>query len=187
MLGGRSGGSTVSRPLPRSLLSGFSGLRDFIRVRVSNSAGKVVASRGELFCPNSYEPERATPSSSQSSPYPQECSAIDPFQKAMVWGVARGWAVDPFALQEKLSLGTYKVTETITRSFKRLLRITAANATAAVTVKVVKADDSSGRAPQGRSSQGRRPPGRRSRRAGRSRRRRAFRTCATRRGTRCLI
>jgi hypothetical protein len=136
-----SSGATVSRPWPSSVLDGFNGLRNFARLRVTNSKGKVVHSSTLELCPNN-SPQRTSPDSQTTSPYPQECAAFDPFQKAIVWGVARGWAVEPgtgFGLELKLSAGqTYKITETITPAYLRLLHISARDATGTVTAKVVK-------------------------------------------------
>ncbi len=147
------GGGTTSRALPRAVLDGFNGLRDFLHLTMRNSRGKVVARLQVPFCPDTFDPERATPGSPATSPYPQQC-ASDPFQKANVWGIARGWAVDPFeafGLGLRLALGTYHVTVAITRPYTGLLHISAANATAAVTVKVVRGTGfgarSRGRAP----------------------------------------
>jgi Lysyl oxidase len=135
------GGGTTTVALPRSVLDGFNGLRNFLGLTVQNTHGKVVA-RGRIgFCPNTFDPERATPDSPASSPYPQQCGAFDPFQKATVWGVAKGWAVDPFedvGRVYRLALGTYHVTVVINHPYLRLLGISPRNATASVTVKVVR-------------------------------------------------
>src|SRR5215472_2823490 len=87
------GGGTTTRSLPGSLLDGFNGLRDFLRLSVANTAGKVVASARPLFCPNA-GPQRAVPDSAITNPYPPGC-AFDPFPKTLVMGLARGWAADP--------------------------------------------------------------------------------------------
>jgi hypothetical protein len=134
------GGGTTTVALPRSVLDGFNGLRNFLGLTVRNSQGQVVK-RGRIgFCPDTFDPERATPDSPASSPYPQQCAAFDPFQKATVWGVAKGWAVDPFenvGRTYRLALGTYHVTVVINHPYLRLLGISPRNATASVTVKVV--------------------------------------------------
>ena len=150
------GGGTRIRALPRSLLDGFNGLRDFVRMTVHNADGKVVARRLVTFCPDTLNPERASPESPTTSPYPQQC-ASDPFQEADVWGIARGWAADPLeGLGPILGLapGTYRVTVSITRPYIGLLHVSAANATATVAVRVVR-----GGGPAGAPNR-RRPPGR---------------------------
>ncbi len=115
------------------------GLLNFFQLTVKNSAGAVVSSTRQPFCPDGLTPERDTPSSSATSPYPTLCSA-DPFPKSLVWGVGRGWAVDPLAsscLSLPLGAGKYTATETITPAYARLLRISAADASATVKVNVV--------------------------------------------------
>ncbi len=139
------GGGTRITALPRSLLDGFNGFRDFVRLTVKNSKGTVVARERAGFCPDTFNPERTSPDSPATSPYPQFCAAFDPFQKANVWGIARGWAVDPFGgfgfggPGLRLALGTYRVTMSINRPYTGLLHVSPADATASVTVRVVKA------------------------------------------------
>ena len=89
----RPGGGTTTRSLPSSLLDGFNGLRDFLRLSVADTAGKVVASTRPLFCLNA-GPQRAVPDSARTNPYPPGC-ASDPFPKSLVMGLPRGWAADP--------------------------------------------------------------------------------------------
>jgi Lysyl oxidase len=134
------GGSVRSRHLSSSFISDFNGLRNFVHLRVRDSHGKTVATERSMFCPNSFDPQRASPNSPANSPYPQQCASGDPFTKGMVWGIAKGWGVDPFqnfGNSFQLPLGTYKVTATITRGYMRLFHISARDATATVTVKVV--------------------------------------------------
>jgi hypothetical protein len=137
------GGGTTTRSLPSSLLDGFNGLRDFLRLSVADTTGKVVATARSLFCPNA-GPQRAVPDSARTNPYPSECG-FDPFPKSLVMGLARGWAADPagFSLAfppptVRLAPGKYQVTATIAPQFVRLLHITAADATASVKLTVVK-------------------------------------------------
>jgi hypothetical protein len=137
------GGGTTRRSLPASLLDGFNGLRDFLRLSVADTAGTVVASTRPLFCPN-FGPQRAVPDSARTNPYPPGC-ANDPFPKSLVMGLPRGWAADPAGFSAsfppptvRLAPGTYKVAATIAPQFVRLLHITAADATASVKLTVVK-------------------------------------------------
>jgi hypothetical protein len=129
-----------ARPLPASVLDGWNGLKNFITLTVRNKAGKVVASTHFTLCPNSGGPERASLDSPDTSPYPQQCAAADPFQTGMVWGIERGWAVDPvqFGRTYPLALGTYRVTESIAPVYGQLFGIPAADATATVVMTVVK-------------------------------------------------
>ena len=115
------------------------GLLNFFQLTVRNSAGTVVSSTRQPFCPDGLDPERASPSSSATSPYPTLCSG-DPFPRSLIWGVGKGWAVDPLAsscLSLPMGAGQYTATETITPGYARLLRIPAADATATVKVDVV--------------------------------------------------
>jgi hypothetical protein len=136
------GGGTQQVAWPASVVGKIpTGLPDFVHLTVRNSGGTVVATSRLEFCPDSYDPERASPSSPATSPYPQECVG-DPFPKSLVWGIARGWGVDPAEENPqpvKLALGHYSVTETITPTYARLLNISAAGDTATVKVTVVKA------------------------------------------------
>jgi len=137
----RPGGGTRTVALPRSVLDGFNGLRNFLGLTVRNSHGQVVKRARIGFCPDTFDPERASPNSPAKSAYPQQCAAFDPFQKATVWGVTKGWAVDPFenfGRPYRLALGTYHVTVVINHPYLRLLGISPRHATASVTVKVVR-------------------------------------------------
>jgi hypothetical protein len=143
------GGGVQQVPFPATLIGRVpSRLRRFLQVTVATTKGKVLHSSKVGFCPDSYDPERASPDSPATSPYPQECVA-DPFPKSLVWGVAKGWAVDPLeqnSVGYRLNLGTYRVTETILPPYTKLLHIAAADATATVKVTVVKASGCCGSA-----------------------------------------
>ncbi len=144
-------GTTRYRRLPHWTLDGWNGLKNFAQLTVRNHAGDVVGRQKMTFCPDSYDPERTGPGSPVKDRFPQQCAAGDPFGLGEVWGITRGWAVDPaenFGSVFKLALGTYKVTETIRPAFARLFHITARNATATVTVHVVKGGDGVGTRPR---------------------------------------
>jgi hypothetical protein len=131
----------ATRPLPASVLDGWNGLKNFISLTVKNKVGKVVAATRLTLCPNSFDPERASPDGPPASPYPQQCGAADPFQLGTVWGIEQGWAVDPAQAGRtyNLALGSYRVTESITPAYARLFGIPPADATATVVLTVVKA------------------------------------------------
>jgi Lysyl oxidase len=141
------GGRVEYRPLPARLLDGWNGLRDFIKMTVRDHTGQVVASSMLTFCPNTFDPERASPQSPAATRYPQQCGA-DPFPKSMVWGIAKGWATDPAENYPPSSLGPgpflhlkpgrYRVTETITATYARLLHIPASGTSRTAEVTVVK-------------------------------------------------
>ena len=140
----RSGG-TVRRPLPASVLDGWNaGLNRFLTLTVRNTAGKVVLTQTIPFCPDSYDPQRVSPASPRTSPYPAQCFT-NPFALGMVWGVQQGWATNPAETNfsgraVKLPLGKYQVTGTITPAYTKLFHIPARDATATVKVTVAKGE-----------------------------------------------
>jgi Lysyl oxidase len=153
------GGGTQQIPWPSSVVGTIPGaLKKFVHLTVTNSRGKVVASENLGFCPDTYDPERATTDSPATSPYPQSCVG-DPFPRSLVWGVARGWAADPAAesfRSLRVALGHYTVSETITPTYQQLLHIPAADDSASVKVTVVKGSGCCGVA----AGAARRPPSR---------------------------
>lgn len=139
----RTGDGTRTRHLPGSVLDEFSGLRQFFWLRMVNARGKTVFAQRMTFCPDSLDPQRATVDGPQTSLYPQQCAPIDPFPVGSVWGIARGWAVDPVegvaAPGLPLPPGTYTVTESVTSQYRQLFGISARAAAATVTIQVVNA------------------------------------------------
>jgi hypothetical protein len=134
-------GTTRTRRLPHWTLARWRGLLDFTQLTIRNHLGKVVASRKMTFCPDAFDPERTGPRSAATSAFPQQCGAFNPFPRATVWGITRGWAVDPTEDGEQdftLPLGRYQVTETIAPAFARLFHISAKDARAKVAMTVVK-------------------------------------------------
>jgi hypothetical protein len=138
------GAGTKYRPLPSWLLDGWSGLSRFVRVTVKNSAGKIIAARILPFCPDSFNAQRADPNAPMNSPFPQLCSN-DPFALGEVWGVQRGWGIDPVGdgyvfngLVIKAKRGYYKVTVNIIRTWRKLLHVSSADAVGVVRMHVVK-------------------------------------------------
>jgi hypothetical protein len=139
-------GTTRTRRLPHWTLARWQGLKDFAQLTIRNHAGKVVATRKITFCPDTSDPERTAPSSATTSGFPQFCGASDPFQRATVWGITRGWAAEPIQNRDNfaLTLGRYQVTETILPAFTRLFHISARDARAKVAVDVVQGQDCCG-------------------------------------------
>ena len=68
------GGGVQQVPFPGTLIGRVpSQLRRFLQITVATTKGKVLDSSKVGFCPDSYDPERASPDSPATSPYPQEC------------------------------------------------------------------------------------------------------------------
>ena len=133
-------GSIVQHTLPSKILDSWNGLRHFLHVTIRNRKGKVIAGNSITFCPDGYQLSRTSPDSARTSDYPLQCSAFDPFSLAEVWGIARGWAVDPAYFNAyKLHLGTYFYTESIGPAYAHLFRIPAKDTTVTIKVKVIKA------------------------------------------------
>jgi Lysyl oxidase len=127
----------VHRQLPSWVLGGWNGIRRFARIVVRNSKGRVVARRNLTFCPDGYQLSKATTDSAQTSRYPQQCQAFDPFSLGEVWGIPRGWAVNPvqFSLYH-LGAGTYQLTMEIDKNYVKLFDVAKPNRSATVRVKV---------------------------------------------------
>ncbi len=131
-------GGVARRRLPSSLLDHWNGLARFATLTMRNSAGHVVVSQAAAFCPNTYDPARVSPGSPPTTPYPARCGT-NPFTLSLVWGVQKGWAAEPVQfVNTRLPLGAYRLTETISPVYTRLFGIPARDASAAVTVTVVK-------------------------------------------------
>jgi lysyl oxidase len=138
----RTSGGTIFRPLESSVVAaGWAGLRHFLQLTVRNARGRVVGHSQLTFCPApGYDAGKATPDSAATDPYPQQCTTSDPFPLGEIWGLARGWAVDPAGyVAYKLSPGRYTVTETISPQYVRTFGIGRADATATIRMKVVEA------------------------------------------------
>jgi len=135
------GGARLTRPLPASMLDHWNGLEGMVRLAV-RYAGHLVSSQSITFCPNTFDPERAVQDSPDTSPYPQQgCAPFDPFPLGEVWGIAKGWAVDPATsfLARPFSLlpnRTYQVTESITPRYTHWFGVAPADASATVNMTV---------------------------------------------------
>jgi len=150
------GGTVREVPLPSSLADGVQGLRNFIVLTVRDSAGKIVATRHVLFCPNAFDPERAGPDSAPRTPFPDNGCPMMPFTRTAVWGLQRGWGEDISHTADtgfRLAVGTYTLTAAITAPFRTVLGLPAATSSATVTVHMVKG-------PAGSAGQQRHPAGR---------------------------
>jgi hypothetical protein len=139
------------RPLPGWAANGWLGLRRFLRVAITNTKGKTVADSVMTFCPDTFNPQRATPNSPAKDPFPFGCGGFffggaSAFTRGMVWGLQRGWGADPFGggfccfggSRFRLRPGTYKLTVKITLTWRLLLHIPARAGTVSVKLRVVK-------------------------------------------------
>jgi hypothetical protein len=136
-------GTTRDRRLPRWTAKGWNGLRDFARLTVRTAAGKFVGSTKLTFCPDGYDPERTGPASAITSSYPTQCTSYDPFPRGEVWGIAKGWAVDPAEEDYSvfdMNIGTYHATETIFPAYRRMFHVPWRDSHATVTLHVVKGE-----------------------------------------------
>jgi hypothetical protein len=151
------GGSVREVPLPPSLAAGVQGLRNFVVLTVRDSAGKIVATRHVLFCPNAFDPQRVGPGSAPGTPFPDNGCPMMPFTRTTVWGIQRGWGEDLTESADtgfRLAVGTYTMTAAITAPFRKVLGLPAATSSATVTVKVVKGPSGAGPAGERRHPAG---------------------------------
>jgi len=131
-------GQVTQRPVPNRWFDKWFGLRDFLRITIKNSAGKIVGNQLTTFCPGGFNQQRSGPNSPPRSPFPFGCGG-NPFEFGTVWGLQRGWGADAAAGRFRLGLGTYKVAAHVTSYWQRFLHVTPKAATATVTIRVVKA------------------------------------------------
>jgi len=125
--------SPTQVPLPaRVLAPGWSGLRRFFDVTVTNATGDVVYQGTVRFCPDSWNVQRADASGPMDSTFPQGCYA-NPFTTGVVWGIDQGWAVgalDMSRIRFAGPDGTYTVEVKIAQLYRRLFAIAPTDASA---------------------------------------------------------
>jgi hypothetical protein len=141
------GGTVREVPLPASLAAGVQGLRNFMVLTVRDSAGKIVATRHVLFCPNAFDPQRVGPDSPPGTPFPDNGCPMMPFTRTTVWGIQAGWGEDIAETADtgfRLAVGSYTITAAITAPFRKLLGLPEATSSATVAVKMVKAPPGQG-------------------------------------------
>jgi hypothetical protein len=81
-----------TRRLPAELLDGFNGLKDFIRLTLTDDSGQEVVDRNQTFCPTGSS-VRARPDAPPTSPYPDLLDNTT-FTLGTVWGLQAGWAIE---------------------------------------------------------------------------------------------
>ena len=134
------GGRMRRRHLPAWVNDNWNGLTRFLHLTLRTSTGKLVLSQYGAFCSADGSAQKTGLGSPQNPLFPQDgCESRDPFPRGEVWGIQRGWAVDPlyFYAFTNLKLGTYHATVRITPRYRRMFHVAAAQAVGRVTVKVV--------------------------------------------------
>ena len=134
------------RRLPSTILHGWRGLEDFLHVVVRNASGKEVRRAEITFCPNSFQPQRLKPTAVDEPTFPDACRTFTPFVVASVWGIDRGWGVDPFQrtfffgssyrISFRAPDGEYRVKTSIGSRYVRLFGIDPDRATTTVDLTV---------------------------------------------------
>lgn len=132
----------ASRRLPAWVAKDFSGLRNFIEVRVTDRDGEVVLDDAITFCPNSWDSARLDPDGPARSPFPDMCWS-GPFVRGMRWGIGDGWATAAIGWNTAMGPptfeapdGTYRATFTIAERFRTLFGIPSRDATVTTSFSV---------------------------------------------------
>jgi len=132
--------------LPKGLVSGFAGFKNFTTITVKNKAGATVKSYQTDFCPNSYGSARTRRDAPAANPYPRSCAGDNPFTLGAVWGIQAGWNAttqDRPASTGKdddfdLAVGSYTVTVALNQKYRDYFKVPAKSATVQLNLKVVK-------------------------------------------------
>jgi hypothetical protein len=130
-------GTTTTRQLPADVADGWQGLSRFLHVTVRDDSGTTVARWTGDLCPDGYG-QRVNDQGPIDQTFPTYCYA-NPLTLGMVWGIDRGWAVDPMeysAPVPRLPDGRYRVTVSIADRYRRLFSIPNADASVTVSARV---------------------------------------------------
>ncbi|MGC9475975.1 lysyl oxidase family protein [Streptomyces sp. WG4] len=131
------GGTAKAKKLPGGTVKDFSGLPGFVRITVTDKAGKKVLSRAEDFCPNNAS-GRVRPDAPATSKYPESCPT-NPFTLGSVWGVEKGWAANTYggsySEPVQLGAGAYTAKVEIAKKYRDLFGIADKPATVKLTVE----------------------------------------------------
>ncbi|MBT0769413.1 hypothetical protein KIH74_10815 [Kineosporia sp. J2-2] len=141
-----SGG--VVTTLPAGITASPSTLTKFFDVRVKGPAGKSVLSQKMDFCPSSAEQNRVTAEAVAESPYPQECGS-HPYALGHVFGLPAGWATPVLGNWDNPLFfggkdGTYTLTATVSKPWRKALGLTTAEGTSTIKIKVSTVKEGSG-------------------------------------------
>lgn len=122
--------------LDPSLLDGFRGLRDFLRLRVMDASGSTVWTQVVRFCPNHWQRQRLDDSGPDVPTFPYGCYS-SPRLLGMTWGIDEGWAVRTgTGLRLPVPDGTYSVEVVITRPYRELFAVDPADSSITLEVEV---------------------------------------------------
>ena len=135
-----TGSGTQTIPLPDGLVRDWTGLPWFLMISVNDHDGNLVAKRHLTFCPDTYDQQRLTPTGPADPTFPQFCSA-NPFTLGTVWGIDKGWAVNPVTSsyrypQARLANGRYTVTVAINPTYATIFGIAPQDAQVVVNARV---------------------------------------------------
>jgi hypothetical protein len=124
------------REVPPELLDRWRGLDRFLRISFRDSSGNLVAARAVRFCPNDYNRQRVDDQGPANPTYPLICTSSSPFQRGMVWGIERGWAVSPRLGAIDVKPGTYEVSVRIREPYRDLFDVGPGSAGAKLQARV---------------------------------------------------
>ncbi|MER7048543.1 lysyl oxidase family protein [Streptomyces jumonjinensis] len=142
----RDGKKTTTKTLPTGTVKDFSGLPDFVDVKITDPAGKTVLKTSQNFCPNNAS-GRVRPDAPATSKYPGGCPT-NPFTLGSVWGVEEGWASNTYSGHYEddatvdLAAGSYTAKISVAKKYRDLFGI--ANKTQTVKVTVIEHPDEPG-------------------------------------------
>lgn len=117
------GGGSVA--LPDDVIDGWSGLRRFLHVTVTDRDGVAHYDRWTSFCPNTWEKQRVGPDGPSFPEYPSYCG-WNPFTLGMVYGIEQDWAASIGegsygALYARLEAGRYRMHVRVASKYVGLL------------------------------------------------------------------
>ena len=130
--------------LDQDMVDSFRGLADFLRLRVRDADGRLVADRSMDYCVPG-KGVRSGPEAPPSSPYPAYAGCYyHPFTLGAVMGIEAGWGVAAFGdygLALPLRRGRYDVSLAVAKRYRGLLDMTPDTAVQTVRLRVLKGDD----------------------------------------------
>jgi hypothetical protein len=132
-----SDGTTTTRQLPADVADGWLGLSRFIHVTVRDDTGATVVRWTGDFCPDGFG-QRVNDQGPVNQTFPNYCYT-NPLTLGMVWGIDRGWAVDPMSYSApvpRLPDGHYRVTISIADRYRSMFAIPNGDASVTVSARV---------------------------------------------------